>query len=118
MNEKDRTQVIALQKPANDDKEAWKAHWKQQGWQWRIEPEIDAERQRFLTERRSVTADIEQSIYLFKDIKLSRADVEWLLATHENGRGQWIGAMRANGNAKGWTYAALIYVRSTWVACR
>ena len=30
--------------------------------------------------------------------------------------GQWIGATRANGNAKGWTSAALIYVRSTWVA--
>ena len=87
MNEKDRTQVIALQKPANDDKEAWKAHWKQQGWQWRIEPEIDGERQKFLTERRSITSDIEQSIYPFKDIKLSRADVEWLLSTHGNGHG-------------------------------
>jgi hypothetical protein len=30
---------------------------------------------------------IEKGIYSFKDIKLNRADVEWLLATHENGRG-------------------------------
>ena len=100
MNEQDGTQVIALQSPANDDKEAWKAHWKQQGWQWRIEPEIDDERQKFLTERRSITSDIEQSIYPFKDIKLSRADVEWLLSTHGMDTGQWIGATRANGNAR------------------
>ena len=28
-----------------------------------------------------------QGIYPFRGMKLSRADVEWLLATHENGRG-------------------------------
>src|SRR5205823_5472737 len=40
-------------------------------------------------ERRALTPDIEQGMYPFKDIepKLTRADVEWLLATHENGRG-------------------------------
>ncbi len=37
--------------------------------------------------RRAIVPDIEQGIYPFKDIKLNRADVEWLLATHENGRG-------------------------------
>ena len=26
-------------------------------------------------------------IYPFRDIKLSRVDIEWLLETHENGRG-------------------------------
>jgi uncharacterized protein YjbI with pentapeptide repeats len=31
--------------------------------------------------------DIEKGIYPFKGMKLSRADVEWLLATHENGLG-------------------------------
>jgi uncharacterized protein YjbI with pentapeptide repeats len=41
----------------------------------------------YLTKRRSITPDIAHGIYPFKDIKLSRADVEWLLATHENGRG-------------------------------
>src|SRR5207248_6491811 len=51
------------------------------------EPEIDAVRQAFLTERRSIKPNLEQGIYPFKDIKLNRADVEWLLATHENGRG-------------------------------
>ena len=31
--------------------------------------------------------NIGQHVYPFKNISLSRADVEWLLATHENGRG-------------------------------
>src|SRR5713101_7347491 len=77
----------ALQRPTNEDTETWRAYWKTQGQPWRTEPEIDAERQKYLAERRSITPDIEQGIYPFKDIKLSRADVEWLLATHENGRG-------------------------------
>ncbi len=32
-------------------------------------------------------SDIEKSIYPFGEIKLNRADVEWLLATHESGLG-------------------------------
>ena len=31
--------------------------------------------------------DIEKGIYAFNGMKLSRADIEWLLATHENGLG-------------------------------
>ncbi len=81
------TQKTTLQRPANDDKEAWKAYWEEQGQPWRTEPEIDVERQKYLDERRSIKPDIEQGIYSFKNIKLNRADVEWLLATHENGRG-------------------------------
>ncbi len=77
----------ALLRPTHDNTEGWKAYWKEQGQPWRTEPEIDAERQAFLTERRSIKPDIEQGIYPFKGIKLSRADVEWLLATHENGKG-------------------------------
>src|SRR5438477_127006 len=79
--------ISTSQHPENTDREAWKVYWKTQGQPWRIEPEIEKERQDFLAERRSITPDIEQGIYPFKDIKLSRADVEWLLATHENGRG-------------------------------
>ena len=86
-NQENDKQAPATQRPANNDKEAWKAYWKIQGQPWRIEPEIDAERQQYLTERRHIKPDIAQGIYPFKDIKLSRADVEWLLATHENGRG-------------------------------
>ena len=77
----------SIQTPAHDDLDAWKAYWKEQGQPWRTEPEIDNEQQKFLAERRAITSDIAQGIYPFKGIKLSRADVEWLLATHENGRG-------------------------------
>ena len=80
-------QTPAVQYPANDDVEAWKAYWKAQGQPWRTEPEIDAERQKYLAQRRAIVPNIEKGIYPFKDIKLSRADVEWLLTTHENGRG-------------------------------
>src|SRR4030081_3250768 len=81
MSEQDNGKVSTLQHPATDDPEAWRAYWKAQGWPWRTEPEIDAERQKYLTERRAIMPNIEQGIYPFKDVKLSRADVEWLLAT-------------------------------------
>src|SRR6266704_1073856 len=45
------------------------------------------ERQKFLALRRAILPIPEKGIYPFKDIKLNRGDVEWLLATHENGRG-------------------------------
>lgn len=80
-------QLTFLPSPVNDDKKAWETYWEKQGQPWRTEPEIDTERQKYLDERRSITPDIRQGIYPFKDIKLSRADVEWLLATHESGRG-------------------------------
>src|SRR5215472_4874716 len=87
MSEQGSTQVPTLQRPTTSDPEAWKEYWKAQGQPWRTEPEIDAERQKHLTERRSITPGIEKGLYPFKDMRLSRADVEWLLATHENGRG-------------------------------
>ena len=86
-NKQDGTQAPALQQPANDDKEGWKRYWKQQGHLWRTEPEIDEERQKFLAGRRSIAPDIEKGVYPFKGEKLSRADIEWLLATQDNGRG-------------------------------
>jgi uncharacterized protein YjbI with pentapeptide repeats len=79
------TQPPAPQRPSSDDKEAWKAYWKEQGCSWRTEPEIDVDRQKYLNERRTIVPNIEHGIYPFKDIKLRRADVEWLLATHESG---------------------------------
>ena len=68
----------------------WEEFWtKAHDQPWRTEPEIAVERQRFLAGRRTVTPNIERSIYPFRDehgsIKISRADVEWLLATHESG---------------------------------
>ncbi|MGZ6392069.1 MAG: pentapeptide repeat-containing protein, partial [Ktedonobacterales bacterium] len=68
---------------------SWPDYWQAQGMLWRTEPEIDAERQRYLAERRAVKPDIKKGIYSFRDengrITLTRADVEWLLATHESG---------------------------------
>ena len=87
MSDQDNGQVSTLQRPTTDDPEAWKAYWRAKGCPWRIEPEIDIERQSFLAERRAIVADVKKGIYPFKDIKLSRADVEWLLTTHNGGRG-------------------------------
>src|SRR5712691_1062220 len=61
--------------------------WQAVDFPWHIEAEIDIERQIYLAERRASTIDIGQGIFPFKDIKLSRADIEWLLAMHEDCRG-------------------------------
>src|SRR5258708_4514493 len=73
---------------SNDDREGWKAYWRAQGMPWGTEPEIDEKRQQFLSDRRLVEPNIEMGIDPFKDIepKLNRADVEWLLATHQSGK--------------------------------
>ncbi len=68
---------------------SWPDSWQAQGMPWRTEPEIEEGRQRYLAERRAVRPDVEQGIYPFRDesggIALARADVEWLLATHQSG---------------------------------
>src|SRR6266571_2167155 len=91
MLEQENKPPSSLQRPTTDDRNAWHTYWQKLEQSWRTEPEIVAERQRYLTERLSIIPNIERSIYPFKDIKLNRADVEWLLATFENGRGpvQW-----------------------------
>src|SRR5438876_6960006 len=66
---------------------AWSQYWHKLGQPWRREPEIDLERQVFLAMQRMITPDIERGRYPFKDVKLGRADIEWLLATHEQGCG-------------------------------
>ena len=85
MSVQDGKQVATLQRPARNDLKAWQAYWEAQGQLWRTEPEIDDGRKKYLTERRSITPDIELGIYPFKDIKLTRADIEWLLVTHQSG---------------------------------
>ncbi|SRR5258708_32250552 len=87
MSEQPNTQATLLQRPNINDKELWKAYWEKQDQPWRTEPEIDTERQKYLSQRRAITPDIAQGIYPFQGIKLNRADIEWLLATHENGCG-------------------------------
>jgi uncharacterized protein YjbI with pentapeptide repeats len=74
-----------MQRPTGEDRDAWKAYWTSQRMPWRTEPEIDEQRQQYLADRRMVKPGIEKGIYPFKDIKLTRADIEWLLATHESG---------------------------------
>lgn len=87
MIEQENKPLLPPQRPTTNDINSWRDYWQKLGQPWRIEPEIDVERQKYLTERRDITSNIEQGIYPFKDIELSRADVEWLLATHDNGRG-------------------------------
>jgi len=65
----------------------WKSHWKALGQEWRTEPEISKQRQTELEKHRALKPDEEKGMYPFSQVKLNRADVEWLLATHENGRG-------------------------------
>ncbi len=76
-----------LQRPLPADRDGWHIYWREQNQGWRIEPEIDTERQVYLASRRAIKPGLRQGIYPFKDIKLSRADVEWLLTTHHAGRG-------------------------------
>jgi hypothetical protein len=59
------------------------------GQPWRTEPEIDVARQHYLAERRAIPPNIETGVYPLKDLdpKLTRADVEWLLAMHDGERG-------------------------------
>ncbi len=65
----------------------WNAHWRERGQPWRTEPEIDTGRQAELERRRAIMADVIEGSFPFKDLRLSRGDIEWLLATHEDGRG-------------------------------
>ncbi len=71
------------QHPPPHDREAWRTYWDAQGQSWRTEPEIGSERREFLAKLRTITPDHRRGIYPFKAIKLSRADVEWLLARHQ-----------------------------------
>ena len=70
--------------PSNPlEAETWQAYWKEQGQPWRTEPIIDEERQQQLLSYSQRGVNIEQGMYPFKGVQLSRADVEWLLAMEE-----------------------------------
>jgi uncharacterized protein YjbI with pentapeptide repeats len=75
------------QRSTTDDPQAWLVYWEELNQTWRTEPEIDEQRQEFLKERRAIIPDIATGRYPFCGVKLSRADIEWLLATHEHGCG-------------------------------
>jgi uncharacterized protein YjbI with pentapeptide repeats len=84
-----------LQHPVGNDCEAWCIYWISQGQPWRTSPEIDKQRQEQLVRYLAVVPDVERSIYPFKHIKLSRADVEWLISE------QRIGLKRVHSNETG-----------------
>src|SRR5262249_34426049 len=73
---------------APDDRD-WLAYWRTLGQPWRTEPEISPERHRVPAARRALQPDIMQGSYPFggRELALTRADVEWLLVTHEEGCG-------------------------------
>jgi len=75
------------QRPTTKERDKWCKYWQAQGQAWRTEPEIDEERQEYLARCLTSMPAIEDDVYPFKDVKLNRADIEWLLATWENGRG-------------------------------
>jgi uncharacterized protein YjbI with pentapeptide repeats len=66
---------------------AWPAYWSSHGQPWRTDPEVDSTRRRQLEAYLAVAPNPRQGTYPFRGVRLSRADVEWLLATHENGKG-------------------------------
>ena len=63
-----------------DNKATWGAYWATQEQAWRTEPEISEGRQAELAQRLQRTPDVTQGLYPFSNMKLSRADIEWLLA--------------------------------------
>lgn len=54
---------------------------------WRTEPDPPLDRQNTLTACLAPQPGVKQNGYPFQGVKLTRADIEWLLVNHENGRG-------------------------------
>lgn len=79
---------VTPQSPITSDRDAyWRNYWRAHRYPAPLpsEPEIDNERIMYLTKRLAdIVPDIEQSIYPFKDIKLSRADLTWLVTSSQN----------------------------------
>src|SRR5258707_9616230 len=79
--------AVAPRQPEGESRGAWRKYWIALAQPWRTEPEIDGERRQLLAERQAITPNIGQDVYPFKGVALARADVEWLLAAHDGGRG-------------------------------
>src|SRR5215831_17365750 len=84
----DQSSPITKERPAPDAYTSWPDYWQSLSMSWRTEPEISSERQAYLAMRRTITPDIAQGVFPFKDVEpqLTRADIEWLLVTHESRR--------------------------------
>jgi uncharacterized protein YjbI with pentapeptide repeats len=74
-----------------NDCDLWRDYWRNRNQSWRTEPEIDVKRQAILNQYQTTIAQSEQGCYPFKDIdsQLSRADVEWLLASQVDANVDW-----------------------------
>ncbi len=75
------TTTPRLQRPNTNDRDGWCAYWQALDQPWRAEPEIDTNRQKYLEGCLAIVPDSAQQRCPFKDVVLSRADVEWLLST-------------------------------------
>lgn len=85
MNDDIHLSLATLQHSSLDaGDEPSRAYWAARGLPWRTQPEIDGPRQAYLTTQRHIPPNSKKSVYPFKDTQLTRADVEWLLATHES----------------------------------
>ena len=87
MSGHDETETFAGPRPGTNDRAAWQGYWTERGQPWRTEPEIDLDRQGILAAHLAARPQGEQHPCPFKGISLTRADIEWLLATHEGGAG-------------------------------
>jgi uncharacterized protein YjbI with pentapeptide repeats len=76
-----------VSRPETADPAGWRAYWKAIGVPWRIEPEVSVERMQVLTQRLAAPVNIGEGSYPFSRQPLGRADIEWLLVTHDNQRG-------------------------------
>ena len=61
---------LQLQYPTTDDIGRWRAYWQEHNQSWRIEPEINRQRQKELDRLRTTSVDIEKGIYPFKRMKI------------------------------------------------
>ena len=87
MSEYDETETSPRPRPGINDRAAWQGYWTERGQPWRTEPEIDRDRQGVLAAHLAAHLEDGQHPCPFKDVSLTRADIEWLLATHEGGVG-------------------------------
>lgn len=79
-----RTATAVQKRPTPEGYASWLDYWTAQGMPWRTEPEIDEARQALLGAKRQIVASPESGAYPFSGVQLTRADVEWLLATHQS----------------------------------
>src|SRR5258705_2887488 len=79
--------VAARFAPPLAGERGWPAYWTALGLPWRTEPDISPERRAMLEGRRAPHIDIAPGVFPFAGVRLTRAHIQWLLATpHRNRR--------------------------------